>query len=61
MFDLKDDDGDDEITRKIARRARRNAMKKKGGQDLYKPKVFKNRKKFTRKQKHKEVLDIPED
>ena len=44
---------DEETLRKINRAARRNAEKKNGGQDKFAPKVFKQKKKYTRKEKHR--------
>lgn len=38
------------------RAAHRNALKKNGGQDMFKPKVEQSKKKYTRKIKHKNVF-----
>jgi len=47
---------DESDIRLMNRTARRKAMKTSGGQDMYKPKVQKSRKKYTRKMKHKKGL-----
>ena len=49
---------DESDVRKINRSARRSAMKKRGGQDLYKPKVEKVKKRYTRKEKYKKSFDV---
>ena len=52
-FNVLEIDGDD--IRKINRTARRNAAKKNGGQDRFKPKVESTKVHYTRKQKHKGI------
>jgi stalled ribosome alternative rescue factor ArfA len=45
-----------EDIQRMNRTAHRNALKKNGGQDMFKPKVEQSKKKYTRKVKHKKAF-----